>query len=731
MSKTHVPLDQVRDNPYQVRIGTGDLDNLAQSVLAHGLRQLPEARLLVEGEHWTGSYRSRTKQVDSKWRLTDGVAELASGHRRAAAVQLLNDDDTVSKAQLTSVGLVPGYLPVDLQRLSDEEMLDVGTAENLDRQDLSPIEEARLIQEHVNAGRSLDAIAPHFGDRSASWVSNRKRLLKLPVSVQKHVHEGEISVRQAQALARGYGADIDVTPDGLVEKALNGADSDWLREEVDAFVERVEENGESFSPDVGTTHPKARAPARSDSTTNEDVKDDDPDRDRTEASASDGGSDAGARASEDLRSNDRNGTERASSEDSASRPSVDEEECEESKGTASRVVLVACSKTKLNTPAHAQALYKGQLFEKSKAYAKQLVEDGEADAWYILSAKHGLVEPNEILEPYDKTLSNVGSEEKMEWARGVLMDLSNAIGEVTAEVLGGQDYWQPLVRANRGRPDSIEVVTPFRNMIGNGEMMQWLDVEIEMLEKGANTAHGLPDHGTMDHDSDEITPEDDTPAEQFVRESNQPRKADEMQADRKTKLQADEAETADEGGAPGPAIPTTVATEETSGDGAPTSDSDTGRPARLTTVIEAVEADGHDWKLQSLDEGHYQGTVQNGGTAHIAEGTTPAGALQSAWHSAQEVSNEEIGQVNPADVDLLLSADGEEMWEPVAAEEASIASLLVAHRVAGQRQETWRTTLIAEAVEKRAGRVQRDDVPDEVLDEVEAEVERRLEAVEV
>ena len=147
-------------------------------------------------------------------------------------------------------------------------------------------------------------------------------------------------------------------------------------------------------------------------------------------------------------------------------------------------------------------------------------------------------------------------------------------------------------------------------------------------------------------------------------------------------------------------------------------------------VIDAVEADGHDWKLQSFNEGHYQGTVQNGGTAHIAEGSTPAEALQAAWHSAQNVPADKIGTIDRSDVDRLLSADGTEMWDDQAAGEASIASLLVAHRVAGERQETWRTQLIAEAVEERVGRVDRDDVPEDVLEEVQAEVERRLEPVE-
>jgi hypothetical protein len=400
--------------------------------------------------------------------------------------------------------------------------------------------------------------------------------------------------------------------------------------------------------------------------TDEDItQSDDPDRDCAEASAGDGGSDASTRPQEDLRSDDQNGPERASSEDSASRPSVDEEEREESKGAASRIVLVACSKSKLNTPAHAQALYKGQLFEKSKAYAKQLVEDGEMDAWYILSAKHGLVEPQEMIDPYDETLADASAEEKREWGKQVILQLKDVAPTIYTPVahlvLGGKDYYEPIrsfwedVHEVRRRT----FMAPFEGMVGNGEMMQWLDERLEKEDLAASDA-------------------------------------------------------------------------EMSGDGAPSSDSSTDHPAHLPMVIDAVEADGHDWQLKTLGQGSYEAMVQVNGTSQIkiAEGATPAGALQSAWHSAQDVPADQIGSVNESDVDRLLSADGTEMWDDQAAEEASIASLLVAHRVAGQRQETWRTTLIAEAVEERAGRVTSDDVPDDVLEEVQAEVERRLEPVE-
>jgi len=118
----------------------------------------------------------------------------------------------------------------------------------------------------------------------------------------------------------------------------------------------------------------------------------------------------------------------------------------------------------------------------------------------------------------------------------------------------------------------------------------------------------------------------------------------------------------------------------------------------LERLMTTVEEDGHEWQLKTLGEGSYEAMVQVSGTSKIkiAEGSTPADALQSAYNAAKNVRDSDIGTVVPSDVDILLSAGGQEMWDEDAAEEASIASLLAAYRVAGARQEPWRTELIEE-----------------------------------
>lgn len=253
MSKTYVPLGRIESNPYQSRIDTGDVESLAKKILEHGLRSLPEARLIApSGDPVTGSLSRWTETKEKTWFLDDNhatTAELATGHRRVHAVRLLNDDDTLTEADLKDAGLRPGYVPVDLQRLSDEEMLDLLTIENAARKDLSPIEQARLIREHTQTGRTQSEIGEVFG-RTPSWVSKRKRLLDYPSSIQDHIHTGKLSVRQANALQPIFEAEVDpdLFPDGhrfapgeIVERALNGRSSEDLRKEVRQFESWVKQ----------------------------------------------------------------------------------------------------------------------------------------------------------------------------------------------------------------------------------------------------------------------------------------------------------------------------------------------------------------------------------------------------------------------------------------------------------------------------------------------------------
>jgi hypothetical protein len=97
--------------------------------------------------------------------------------------------------------------------------------------------------------------------------------------------------------------------------------------------------------------------------------------------------------------------------------------------------LVSCTKSKLDHPCPARDLYTASaLFRKARAYCER-----HYDGWYILSAKHGLVHPHEVLAPYDLTLKRMGVADRRAWGRRVSTDL-RALGDHVYYAHAGKDY---------------------------------------------------------------------------------------------------------------------------------------------------------------------------------------------------------------------------------------------------------------------------------------------------
>lgn len=90
-----------------------------------------------------------------------------------------------------------------------------------------------------------------------------------------------------------------------------------------------------------------------------------------------------------------------------------------------RIGLVGCVKSKRGSAARAADLYTSALFLGRRRWV-----EASCSRWYILSAKHGLVAPDEILEPYDETLTTKGGRDRRAWADGVLSQLRNALGDI-------------------------------------------------------------------------------------------------------------------------------------------------------------------------------------------------------------------------------------------------------------------------------------------------------------
>jgi len=202
-----VPLERMRDNPFQTRADYGDLEALAASLLkmrfscpeTSGLLQVPPGRLVIEASPGpSGSAGARTFPNPAEY--GDALAclaaepracvELAAGHRRLRAFwQLLTaghqDYDT---------------FPVALGPLSDQAMADVAWEENAKRKDLSPIEQAEALQRAITSFSWTQSEVGRRWGLSQSAVANKLRLLSLPQEVQVAIRAGQLSERHGRAL---------------------------------------------------------------------------------------------------------------------------------------------------------------------------------------------------------------------------------------------------------------------------------------------------------------------------------------------------------------------------------------------------------------------------------------------------------------------------------------------------------------------------------------------------
>ena len=100
-------------------------------------------------------------------------------------------------------------------------------------------------------------------------------------------------------------------------------------------------------------------------------------------------------------------------------------------------MLAQCTGQKRGEIAPAKWLYdESDYFVKQRRYART------ADEWYIQSAEHGLVEPEQVLEPYNTHAKDL--DEPNQWAKEIAVDLSEKHGCATVEILGGRVYADPL-----------------------------------------------------------------------------------------------------------------------------------------------------------------------------------------------------------------------------------------------------------------------------------------------
>lgn len=94
----------------------------------------------------------------------------------------------------------------------------------------------------------------------------------------------------------------------------------------------------------------------------------------------------------------------------------------------SDIGLIGCSRAKLGHPAPAHEMYCSPLFRMARAYVDRRFGTG---CWMILSARYGLVGPDEVLEPYDLTLRQLTAVERRTWGQYVAAALRVRFGPAT------------------------------------------------------------------------------------------------------------------------------------------------------------------------------------------------------------------------------------------------------------------------------------------------------------
>ena len=178
--ETKISIAKLKPSPSQPRrlFDKNSINELAESIKSKGLVQ---PILVRPSPTETGAY------------------EIIAGERRWRAAQI---------AQLHEV-------PAVIRQLDDVESLEVAIIENVQRSDLSPIEEAagykRLIENH---GHTQEVLAEIVG-KSRSHIANIIRLLGLPQSIQDMISEGKISSGHARAIMNS------AFPEQLAEKIVS------------------------------------------------------------------------------------------------------------------------------------------------------------------------------------------------------------------------------------------------------------------------------------------------------------------------------------------------------------------------------------------------------------------------------------------------------------------------------------------------------------------------------
>jgi hypothetical protein len=168
-------------------------------------------------------------------------------------------------------------------------------------------------------------------------------------------------------------------------------------------------------------------------------------------------------------------------------------------------VLVGCVKTKQSVPARAADLYRSELFRRRRAYA-----EARGVPWFVISAEHGLLHPDDLVAPYDRALADQTAEYRAAWGAWVVAKLEDALGPIAnrnVEVHAGSAYVDSLREPLRRRRCGLDV--PLRHL-RQGEQLAWYGDRQSPIGAGRNDERVPPvEHlvARLFNDAAAVTPE--------------------------------------------------------------------------------------------------------------------------------------------------------------------------------------------------------------------------------
>lgn len=161
---TQIDLNEIRSNPYQPRktFNENSLNELAESIKEYGVVQPVVVKRTIKGY------------------------ELVAGERRCKASKIAGKT----------------HVPAIIKDFTDDEMMEIALLENIQREDLNPIETAESVEQILKLrGMTQEVFALKFG-KSRSYITNLLGILKLPTRVKGYVENKVISLSHARVLSK-------------------------------------------------------------------------------------------------------------------------------------------------------------------------------------------------------------------------------------------------------------------------------------------------------------------------------------------------------------------------------------------------------------------------------------------------------------------------------------------------------------------------------------------------